>query len=285
MVVKVQEILKEAAIRLREAGCPDPWLESLLLLSHALGVKKEWLLVHPDVQVEEEKGQAFFSLVERRVKREPLPYILGRVEFYDVTLTIDHRALIPRPETEILVDKVLEWAKGFPFLTIADVGTGSGAVAVVLALHLRGKAFIYALDSSPQALELARENAILNGVEGSIRFLLSDLLSALDGPVEAIVANLPYIPSGQLDSLPPEVHHEPREALDGGPDGLSSIRRLLLQATHYLKKGGAIFIEVGPGQARRVKAIARKVFPCARILSFPDLRGIMRVVMVENVEN
>ena len=202
--MKVQECLKGAAVRLKEAGCPEPWLESLLLLSHAMGVRKEWILAHPDAQVEREKEQVFSTLVERRLRREPLPYILGRVEFYGIGLKIDPRALIPRPETEILVDKVLEWAEKFPTLSIADVGTGSGAVAVALAIHLKGRATIYALDSSPQALELARENASINGVEGNIHFLLSDLLSALEGPVEAIVANLPYVPSAQLEKLAPE---------------------------------------------------------------------------------
>lgn len=274
--------MKQAVNLLEKAGCPEPRLDSLLLLSHATGMKKEWLLAHPDVQVEEEKRLIFLSLLDRRLKREPLFYILGRVEFYGITLKIDQRALIPRPETEIMVEKVLEWAQKLPRLTIADVGTGSGAVAVALALRLKGKAYIYALDSSPQALELAKENAALHDVGENILFLRSDLLSALEEPVDAIVANLPYIPSAQLEKLAPELHWEPREALDGGPDGLESIRKLLFQAPSYLKKGGAVFLEVGPGQARSVKALARRVFPSARIFSFLDLRGIMRVVEVEN---
>jgi len=280
--MRVQDLLEQAVNLLERAGCPEPRLDSLLLLSHATGMKKEWLLAHPDAQVEEEKRLIFFSLLDRRLKREPLPYILGRIEFYGITLRVDQRALIPRPETEILVDKVLEWAKSLPRLTIADVGTGSGAVAVALALHLKDKAYIYALDSSPQALELARENAILHGVEGNVRFLLSDLLLALEEPVDAIVANLPYIPTAQLEKLAPELHWEPREALDGGSDGLESIRKLLSQAPNYLKERGAIFLEVGSGQARSVKALARRIFPSAHITSFPDLRGIKRVVRVEN---
>lgn len=282
--MRVRDALDQAVNLLERAGCPESRLDSLLLLSHATGMKKEWLLAHPDAQVEEDKKRIFLSLLDRRSKREPLPYILGRVEFYGITLKIDRRALIPRPETEILVEKVLEWAQARSLrrVTIADVGTGSGAVAIVLALHLKGRASIYALDSSPQALELARENAALHGVEENILFLRSDLLSALEEPVDAIVANLPYIPSAQLEKLAPELRWEPREALDGGPDGLESVRKLLLQAPLHLKGGGAVFLEVGPGQARRVKALARRLFPSAQVLSFPDLRGVMRVVKVEN---
>lgn len=280
--MKVGELLAHGAERLNKAGCPDFWLESVLILSHALGKRKEWVLAHPEAQVEEEEERLFFSLLERRAKREPLPYILGQIEFYGIPLKIDQRALIPRPETELLVEKALEWARNLPSLTIADVGTGSGAVAIALALHLGEKGFIYALDSSPQALELARENASLNQVEKRIVFVLSDLLSALEEPVDLIVANLPYIPSAQLEKLAPELRWEPREALDGGPDGLAIIRKLLLQAPSYLQRGGAMFLEVGPGQARKVKALARKAFPNAQISSFPDLRGIMRVVMVKN---
>jgi len=280
--MRVGELIAHGAERLKEAGCLEAWLESVLILSHALRKRKEWVLAHPEAQVEEGEERLFLSLLERRAKREPLPYVLGQVEFYGINLKIDRRALIPRPETELLVEKALEWARNFPSLTIADVGTGSGAVAIALALHLGEKGLIYGLDSSPQALELAQENAALNRVEKRIVFLLSDLLSALEEPVDLIVANLPYIPSTQLEKLAPELRWEPREALDGGPDGLESIRKLLLQAPSYLKRGGAIFLEVGPGQARKVKSLARKIFPHARIYAFPDLRGIMRVVMVED---
>jgi release factor glutamine methyltransferase len=282
IAMRVVELIAQGAKRLSEAGCLDVWLESLLILSHTLGKSKEWVLAHPEAQVVQEEEHLFFSLLERRAKREPLPYILGQVEFYGITLKIDRRALIPRPETELLVEKALEWARSLPSLTVADVGTGSGAVAIALALHLGEKGLVYGLDSSPQALELAQENAALNRVEKRIVFLLSDLLSALEKPVDLIVANLPYVPSAQLEKLAPELQWEPREALDGGPDGLESIRKLLSQAPSYLKRGGAILLEVGPGQARKVKALARKAFPHARISSFPDLRGIMRVVMVED---
>jgi release factor glutamine methyltransferase len=280
--MRVVELIAQGAKRLSEAGCLDVWLESVLILSHTLGKTKEWVLAHPEAQVVQEEEHLFFSLLERRAKREPLPYVLGQVEFYGITLKIDRRALIPRPETELLVEKALDWARSLPSLTIADVGTGSGAVAIALALHLGEKGLVYGLDSSPQALELAQENAALNRVEKRIVFLLSDLLSALKRPVDLIVANLPYVPSAQLEKLAPELQWEPREALDGGPDGLESIRKLLSQAPSYLKRGGAILLEVGPGQARKVKALARKAFPHARISSFPDLRGIMRVVMVED---
>jgi release factor glutamine methyltransferase len=280
--MRVVELIAQGAKRLSEAGCLDVWLESVLILSHTLGKSKEWVLAHPEASVVQEEEHFFFSLLERRAEREPLPYILGQVEFYGITFKIDRRALIPRPETELLVEKALDWARSLPSLTVADVGTGSGAVAIALALHLGEKGLVYGLDSSPQALELAQENAALNRVEKRIVFLLSDLLSALEKPVDLIVANLPYVPSAQLEKLAPELQWEPREALDGGPDGLESIRKLLSQAPSYLKRGGAILLEVGPGQARKVKALARKAFPHARISSFPDLRGIMRVVMVED---
>ncbi|RLC74382.1 MAG: peptide chain release factor N(5)-glutamine methyltransferase [Chloroflexi bacterium] len=289
-------LLREATTILTQAGCDTPRLDAELLLAEVLGCERGWLLAHPEAQVEEAQTERFCSLVERRAKREPLPYILGRAEFYGLTFKVDRRVLIPRPETELLVEKALEWisnrdaASSAPArdLTIADVGTGSGAIAVTLAVLLSKGAgtaraispLIYALDSSSEALSVAQENARLHGVEGHIAFLQSHLLGALPEPVDLIVANLPYVPSRELGSLMPEVAWEPQEALDGGPDGLEKIRALLHQAPSRLAEGGAIFLEIGPGQAEKVKSLALESFPGAQVKAFRDYRGIERVMCI-----
>jgi len=284
-MAKARECLREAIHSLTRAGCDTPRLDAELLLAKALGRKREWLLAHLDAEVSEAQAARFRALTARRAGREPLPYILGQVEFYGLAFKVDKRVLIPRPETELLVEKALDWAQrearqGHK-LTIADVGTGSGAIAVTLAVHIGERATIYALDSSPQALEVARENARNHGVEARIVFLRSDLLSALPEPVDLIVANLPYVASGELATLAPELAHEPRQALDGGADGLSHIRRLLAQARRHMRPQGALILEVSPAQARTVMALAQKHCPSAITEIHRDYAGLNRVVMVQ----
>jgi release factor glutamine methyltransferase len=220
--------------------------------------------------------------VARRQDREPLAYILGRREFYGLDFIVDRRVLVPRPETELLVERTLEWAGSrLCPLSLADVGTGSGCVAVVLATH-QPQATIHALDASADALEVARANVTRHALACRVHLLQSDLLEQLPQQVDAIVANLPYVRSGELETLQPEVRdYEPQAALDGGPDGLAPMRRLLSQAAHHLQPGGAIFLEIGAGQGKATTELARHHFPRSSVGVLPDYAGHDRVLSLQ----
>jgi len=279
----VADVLHLASRILHRAGCDSPRLDAELLLAHALGRERTWLLAHPQHRLTAAERERFAALLARRQAREPLAYILGRREFYGLDLVVDRRVLVPRPETELLVEQTLGWARSLPPaepLALADVGTGSGCVAVALAVHLP-QAFIYGLDASADALEVATANVARHAVEGRVRLLQGDLLQPLPEPVDVIVANLPYVPSDELAMLEPEVRdYEPRAALDGGPDGLGPMRRLLAQAPAYLRPGGALFLEIGAGQGAAASELARQHFPQANVDVLPDYAGRDRVLRV-----
>ena len=254
-----------------------------MLLSRHLDLTRAALLAHPDRLLSSAEAETLAVLLARRATREPLPYILGVREFFGLCFAVDPRVLIPRPETELLVERALWLASHMSLsgpLRIADVGTGSGCIAVALAVHL-SHALIYATDVSAEALAVAQRNAAMQGVASHIRFLWGDLLSPVPQSVHLIVANLPYIPAQEWETLPPEVgRFEPRSALDGGSDGLDLVRRLLAQAPSYLLSGGALLLEVGAGQGETVTRLARAAFPQAKVELIPDLAGHARVVQV-----
>ncbi|MBI4236341.1 MAG: peptide chain release factor N(5)-glutamine methyltransferase [Chloroflexi bacterium] len=274
-------LLADGVRRLRVADIEDAPREARLLLARVLGVEPATLLLALDHPVPPAVAVAFEALLARRLAREPLFYILGEREFYGLSLRVDRRALIPRPETELLVEEALAVARTYPLdaaLHIADVGTGSGCIAVALAVHLP-LARLYALDISGEALDLARANAVRHGVEERVTFLRSDLLASLPELVEIIVSNPPYVPAASLPDLPPEIGvYEPRVAVDGGAEGTVTAYRLLAQAPAHLRPGGALLMEIGYGQAWGAVAVAQSAFPNARIEVVPDLAGIPRVL-------
>lgn len=271
-------LVSGGAAHLKVAGVESPRLEAELLLAHVADRSRTQLLTSPDRSPSPEQAQAFARLLARRLTREPLPYILGHWEFYGLDLKVDGRALIPRPETEHLVERAVVRASSFPKPRIYDVGTGSGCIAVALARHLP-QSCIYATDLSTEALTLAKENAIRLGAR--IHFCQGDLLQPLPEPAHLIVANLPYIARDEWATLMPEVgHYEPRLALDGGDDGLAVIRRLLTQAVSRLHPHGILLMEVGARQADAVRHLARASFPQARIGFIRDYAGHARVLEV-----
>lgn len=281
--LSVGDWLREATKSLLTAGVNEPRLDAELLLSRHLGLTRAALLAQPDRLLSSAEAETLAALLARRATREPLPYILGVREFFGLCFAVDPRVLIPRPETELLVERALWLASHMSLsgpLRIADVGTGSGCIAVALAVHL-SHALIYATDVSAEALAVAQRNAAMQGVASRIRFLWGDLLSPVPQSVHLIVANLPYIPAQEWETLPPEVgRFEPRSALDGGSDGLDLVRRLLTQAPSYLLSGGALLLEVGAGQGETVTRRARAAFPQAKVELIPDLAGHARVVQV-----
>lgn len=279
----LEEALRAARAELTAAGIEDAWLEAEVLLRHALGLDRAHLLARLQEPLSQAAHASYQSLLRRRLAREPTAYIVGRREFYGLDLKVTPAALIPRPETELLVDVVLSALKAEDGpqerRLIADVGTGCGAVAVALAEHLPA-AVLHAIDVSDQALTLARRNAKRHGVDERIRFHRGDLLGPLPEPVDAIAANLPYVESAAWETLPPEIReHEPRAALDGGPTGLREIERLLRQAPDHLRAGGLLAVEIGWDQGERAVSMARERVPKAEVTVKQDLAGLDRILV------
>ena len=276
------ETLLRISASLDELSIPDARLEAEALLAHTLQMSRVQVLAHPERPLSTEEETAVSEALRRRLSREPLAYITGRREFFGTDFKVNSSVLIPRPETETLVETALKIANEFPGgpeLSVVDVGTGSGAIAVSLALHLPS-ARMFAVDSSGAALELAQANAEMHGVADRITFLEGDLLSPFNGGVDLIAANLPYVRTGELSSLAPEVLQEPVEALDGGQDGLDVIRRLMHQAQHVISGDGVILLEMDPRQAEPLRSIGESLFPGAEISIIQDLAGLDRVFML-----
>jgi release factor glutamine methyltransferase len=276
-VTSIGEAVAAAAARLDAAGIGDARLEADVLLAHALAVDRTRLLATARDALAPDRASMFEQLLQRRLTREPLAYIVGRREFYSLDFACEPGVLIPRPETELLAGLAIDAAHGRNPLWVIDVGTGTGALAVVIAVHVP-HARVAAIDSSPAALALARRNIAAHAVDRRVIAIRSDLLAGLQ-PAGVIVANLPYIPAPVWPSLQPEVRdYEPREALVAGERGDEAIERLLRQAPAHLSPGGVVAVEVGAGQAKRVTAIARSCFPEGSVSVIKDLAGIDRVV-------
>jgi release factor glutamine methyltransferase len=281
--VNISEALRHGSRMLAEAGSEEASLEAELLLAHALNTDRTHLYQRLREEPPSGAADAFEALLRRRLAHEPTAYILGRKEFYGLELEVAPAAIIPRPETETLVELALEFVRtceAGPGVRVVDVGVGCGAIAVALAVNLP-QAEIIANDVSPDALALARRNADRHGVADRIRFLEGDLLGPVDTPVNVIAANLPYVRTGDFEAGPPEIRdHEPRLGLDGGPDGLRIIERLLRQAPSRLRPGGALFVEIGEEQGEAARKLAAQSFLEARIEVQRDLSGLDRVLVV-----
>ena len=273
--VTVREALRDARAALASAGCENPRLDGELLLAHALAVGRERLALDGELALAAPQRRAFQQLLRRRaVVREPVAYILRRRSFRHLELEVDARALVPRPETELLVELALALTPG---ARVLDVGTGSGAVALALKDE-RGELQVSGSDISSQALELAAANGRRLGLE--VRWLHADLLRGVPDEFDALVANLPYVAEREHAGLAPEIsRHEPRTALIAGPDGLASIRALLAQV-HAHRRVQMLALEVGAGQAG---AVARMMAEAGfgNVRAERDLAGVERVVAGE----
>ena len=251
-------------------------LEAELLLAATLGLDRVGLYVNFEKPLDAAELAAFRERVQRRAQREPVQYILGETEFWSLAFNVGPEVLVPRADTEVLVEEALVRTEGSA--RVLDVGTGSGAIAIALA-HEKPEILVTALDCSEPALGVARNNAQRNGVADRVTCLLGDLASLPAGPFEVIVSNPPYIPSGDWQKLMPEVRdYEPRLALDGGDDGLEAYRQLVVQAGQVLVPGGWLLVEVGIGQAADVSVLF-KVAGLVEIGQRDDYAGIPRVVM------
>jgi release factor glutamine methyltransferase len=258
----------------------DASLECELLLRQALGIDRVQLYSDFDRELSFTERKLFWRLIKRRVDHEPTAYIRKYREFFGFDFYVDHRVMIPRLESELLVEKILQLAQNQPLSTLADVGTGCGAIAISLALNLP-LVKIYATDLSDQALEVAAINCRKHEVTNRICLRQGNLLEPLPQPVELIVANLPDIKDGDIEKLSPEVRlYEPESALAGGDDGMDKIGQLLSRAADKLVPGGSIFLELGTGQASRVVSLAKNYFPIAGVELCLDSAGINRMLKI-----
>jgi release factor glutamine methyltransferase len=297
----IGELLSGALERLRASGSESARLDAELLLAHALGVDRTALIAHPEQPVGPDAAAQFADAVRRREAGEPVAYIRGLKEFHGVAFGVDARALIPRPETEVLVDLALgeigdrlaraARPPGTPPLAVADVGTGSGAIAVALSVALRrrgmlGEVEIIASDVSEEAVDLARENAVGHGVADRVAVAVADLLPPagrvaglliVPPRFDVVCANLPYIPSADVPGLPVAASFEPVGALDGGPDGLDVVRRLLDALPERLASDGVALLEIGSDQGGALHAAIARQLPGWDARVEADLSGRPRV--------
>ena len=259
-----------------------PFLDVSVLLANLLGKSRSWILAHPEVPLLHEQRQSLEDAILRLEAGEPLPYVIGHWEFFGLDFLLNSATLIPRPETELVVEQALEWLhKHAGKRTVVDLGTGSGCIAVTLAHQIAGLQVI-ATDISARALQAAKTNAARHGVSERVRFVQSNLLDGIRGSFDIICANLPYIPTHVLHSL--RVYKkEPELALDGGSDGLDLIRSLLFTAPQHMNRGGRLLIEFEMNQAHAVSNLAKAVFPQQDIHVHRDLSGRERLLVVDRV--
>jgi release factor glutamine methyltransferase len=280
----LSKALQSATQTLLRARIDDASVEAELLLGHVLRISKTQLYTEPERVLTSAETRHLRNLVQRRINHEPTSYILGHCEFYGIDFYVDYHTFLPRPETELLVEKAVELAHRISHLekriTIADIGTGCGAIAISLALALP-QARIYATDISASALQVAKINCRRHGVNSQVELLQGNLLEPLPQPVDMIVANLPYIKGCEFKDLSPEItNFEPTIALAGGEDGLGKIQQMLEQMPGKLNYEACFLLEIGQGQGEMVTSLIRSYSPQASIELIPDLGGIERVVKV-----
>lgn len=277
---RAQDAAREATRTLRDNDVPEAAASAEILLSELLGVKRGALPLRA-APLTDEQAKRYGAWISRRANREPVQRILGRAYFRNLVLELGDETLIPRSDTESVVEAVLEVAdrRGYP-CRVLDVGTGSGAIAISIAQE-RPRCEVYASDAAGAALDTARRNALTAGV--AVRLRRADIVAGLEelrGTVDLLVSNPPYIESGAVSGLPPEVRDwDPRLALDGGPDGLLFFRRVLAEAPPLLKEGADVILEVGDGQAEAVLEIGKR-FGFKPLGAYPDLTGTDRAVLL-----
>ena len=270
------------AIRQQISSHTDsPYLDAQVLLSEVLNKSRAWVLAHPDPPITEEESRTLDSMLEDIQQGTPLPYVVEHRAFFKLDFKINSQVLIPRPETEYLVEKGIQWLEVHPERRRAvDIGTGSGVIAVSLAKEVPNLQLV-ATDLSLQALELARKNASDHQVMDQIHFCQTDLLAGIQAQFDLICANLPYVPTTKLTKLP-VFRKEPRLALDGGPNGLQVIDRLLKTVHESLAPGGILLLEIDEDKGSEAKSLAREQFPSARITLKKDLARQDRYLLLED---
>ena len=287
MSTNINEALRWAREYLSHLDVPEPYMEGEYLLMHVLGCQRKDLLIHPERILTSGEMKRFSEVIERRGRREPSQYILGEVEFRGLLFKVNREVLIPRPETELLVEEAVNSVcSGIKDVTVLDLCTGSGCIAICIAKEIkeRGGLKVYAVDISGGAIAIARKNAERHRVEEKITFLVGDLFSVikplgLEGKIDLIVSNPPYVSKEAMERLQPEIKgYEPVLALYGGEDGLDFYRRIIREVPRYLKQQGGLIMEIGFNQARHVRNLFEKEKVFSRIEVKRDLAGIERII-------
>ncbi|MFN8677959.1 MAG: peptide chain release factor N(5)-glutamine methyltransferase [Thermomicrobiales bacterium] len=280
--ITVARALRTARARLAAAGVETPGLDAEVLLRHVLGWDRTQILTRPETELLADDAARYEALLTERERGQPVAYLTGEREFMGLPFAVGPGVLVPRPETEILVEWAADWLRPGGRDRVVDVGTGSGAIALSLA-HLLGAAWggrITGIDISPEALWVAARNRASLGLDDRVTLRRGNLLRDEATHVDLILANLPYLRPEQVDGNP-DLTAEPRLALDGGADGLDLVRDLLADAPRVLAPGGAIGLEIDPSQAQAVQALARATFPEAAVTVLHDLAGHARHVIIE----
>ncbi len=281
-------LLNKAGAYLKARRVESPRASAEILLAHVLELERIALYVRYDQPVTAEELDRFREAVSRRAKGEPAAYIVGTKEFFGMPFSVNRDVLIPRPETEHLVEAALKRLQGPAgpegrWKRVLDLGTGSGAIAIALAMHAE-KASLFASDASFSALRLARQNAKRHGLGDRIRFICGKWFSPFRGTgcaFDVILSNPPYVPGDSIPGLQPEIGYEPRQALDGGPDGLDALRRILLEAFAFMAPGGVLLMEIGFDQKSALEALIEKTGRYKNPFFIKDYSGLYRVVSLD----
>ncbi|MDA8124193.1 MAG: peptide chain release factor N(5)-glutamine methyltransferase [Deltaproteobacteria bacterium] len=283
-MTELRTILRDTTRDLLACGSPSPRLDAEVLLMHFLKIDRLGLVLHPERRLSEAEATAFAAWVARRCGGEPVAYVTGEKEFWSLTFAVNPAVLIPRPETECLVEEALACCGSGAASRIIDIGTGSGAIAVALASELP-RAQIAATDLSPAALTVARRNAVRHGLAERIEFLQGDLFAEAEGPFDLICSNPPYITDEDYRLLPAGIREfEPQGALIAGPDGLDVLCRIIREGVRRLSPGGTMLLEIGDGQKESVEALFRDGGFYDNIRFRADYGGIDRVAIARRKE-
>ncbi len=276
--MNIKQLLKKAEKKLEKRSLiPQPSLEAEILSAFVLDQSREWLIANPNHSFSRKERERLEKLVKRRLAGEPIAYLIGQKEFFGYDFMVNKDVLIPRPETELLVQKALKISGKKRSVKIIDIGTGSGAIAIVLTKKL-SQAEVWGIDISEKALGVARENALKHRVK--VKFKKSDLLKDIDQRFDLIVANLPYLKPTTLTPLP-----DPRVALNGGRKGLELIKRLIRESKDYLRKNGSLVLEISPEQRDPLEKYIEDLYSQTKIKIKKDLDGKDRVLIIGNIDS
>lgn len=291
-MITLQDALAYAQKMLGYPIVQSAHLDAQVLLCHVLGIERVMLYAYPEREITSQQEKHYFALIARRKLHEPVAYLTGLKEFYGLDFLVDKRVLIPRPETELLVERSLEMIKrriaSGDVPVVADIGTGSGAIPITIAVEEPRLPSIYASDISSDALEIVRINCQRHHVTERVRLLQGDLVSALPEPVDLLLANLPYVGTDEVVDISPDVQfYEPHQALFSGPDGLDLLRRLGKEVYQYgvLKPAGALLLEIGYRQREELTHLFHDFWPDATITCQKDHAGFDRILQIETSKN